>query len=294
VSDQSFPYARPRKVSGGVSARSARGPIGDSWWSRRFLDVLESFALGSRLTRGRNYARTGQVLSIEVRPGTVAAKVQGSRPTPYRVSIGFPPFSAAVWAQVEVALAERAIYSAQLLAGELPPGLEEVFGQAGAPLFPTALADLTLRCSCPDSAVPCKHLAATFYLLAEAFDADPFQILHWRGRDREALLSRLRILRAGVDDRPSTVATAATAGLGTAAAWETAGQADAPADKIDPAEHADRFWFAPVPLPARAATLDARPDLLLRQLPAPDRRLGGPALLMALDQAYQRFGAGPG
>ena len=43
-----------------------------------------------------------------------------------------------------------------------------------------------MRCSCPDSEVPCKHLAATFYLLAEAFDEDPFLILRWRGRDREA------------------------------------------------------------------------------------------------------------
>ena len=47
-----------------------------------------------------------------------------------------------------------------------------------------------MECSCPDWGVPCKHLAATFYLLAEAFDADPFQILHWRGRDRETLLAQ--------------------------------------------------------------------------------------------------------
>ncbi|MGH3924202.1 MAG: SWIM zinc finger family protein, partial [Pseudonocardiaceae bacterium] len=55
--------------------------------------------------------------------------------------------------------------------------------------------DLSLDCSCPDQAVPCKHLAATFYLLAESFDADPFAILAWRGREREDLLANLQAAR---------------------------------------------------------------------------------------------------
>ena len=63
-SDESrFDDYRPAiSVEGGLKARSSRGAIGESWWSRRFLDVLESFALGTRLTRGRNYARKGQVI----------------------------------------------------------------------------------------------------------------------------------------------------------------------------------------------------------------------------------------
>ena len=197
-------YGRPRRVSGGVRARSTRGAIGKSWWSRRFLDVLESFALGTRLTRGRSYARAGQVLAIDVAPGVVTADVQGSRPKPYRVTIGLRPFTEAVWQRIETLLAAQALYSARLLAGDLPPDLEQVFSEAGAPLFPAGVNDLNLRCNCPDFAVPCKHLAATFYLLAEAFDADPFQILHWRGRDRDALLARLRILRTGGGDGQTT------------------------------------------------------------------------------------------
>ena len=123
--------------------------------------------------------------------------MQGSRPNPYQVTIDLDPFSELMWAKVEVALAEQALFGAQLLSGEVPPGLDDVFAEAGAPLFPRALGDLRMRCSCPDHAVPCKHIAATFYLLAEAFDADPFQILRWRGRDRETLLARLRALRSG-------------------------------------------------------------------------------------------------
>jgi uncharacterized Zn finger protein len=121
-SDGGFPPpSRPRVVEGGLVARSARGDIGEHWWSRRFVEVLESFALGSRLTRGKNCARRGQVISLDVRPGVVTAKVQGSRRTPYDVHIELAAFPEVVWAKVEIALAEQAIYSAALLAGESRP-----------------------------------------------------------------------------------------------------------------------------------------------------------------------------
>ncbi|MEV0002991.1 SWIM zinc finger family protein [Micromonospora sp. NPDC050980] len=188
-------YGPPRRVEGGLRARSTRGAIGRSWWSRRFLEVLESFALGSRLTRGRAYARRGQVLRLDVAPGLVTAEVQGSRPRPYPVRIGLTAYPEKVWRRVEAELAGQAFFSARLLAGDLPAELEELFVAAGAPLFPAEVGELAQRCGCPDFAVPCKHLAATFYLLAEAFDADPFQLLHWRGRSRGDLLDRLRTLR---------------------------------------------------------------------------------------------------
>ena len=192
---QRYPPSKPREVEGGLKARTARGSIGSSWWSRRFLDVLESFAMGSRLTRGRTYARKGQVISLDVTPGEVRSSVQGSRARPYQVVIKQKPFGELVWAKAEIALSEQALPAAKLLAGEVPPELEDIFSAAGAPLFPTRAGDLDQRCSCPDWEVPCKHLAATFYLLAEAFDDDPFLILLWRGRDRDRLLGRLRELR---------------------------------------------------------------------------------------------------
>ncbi|MGW4502128.1 SWIM zinc finger family protein [Micromonospora sp. NPDC004336] len=208
-------YGRPRRVDGGLRARSTRGAIGRSWWSRRFLEVLESFALGTRLTRGRSYARAGQVVSLDVAPGTVTAVVQGSRPQPYEVSIALTPFPPELWSRVEGELAAQAFFSARLLAGDLPAELEELFAAAGAPLFPGGVAELRQRCSCPDFAVPCKHLAATFYLLAEAFDADPFQLLHWRGRGRAELLDRLRALRAdAATDAPAGPTDARRAGAG--------------------------------------------------------------------------------
>jgi uncharacterized Zn finger protein len=274
------PRSKPRQVDGGIKARSTRGAIGESWWSRRFIQVLESFAIGTRLTRGRSYARKGQVVSLDVASGVVTASVQGSRPKPYRVTIGLAPFPAKTWTKVESRLAEQALYSAQLLAGEMPPEIEQVFADAGAPLFPSAIRELKMSCSCPDSAVPCKHLAATFYLLAEAFDGDPFQILHWRGRDRSTLLNRLRFLRSG-ESAPADAA--APSPLGAAVAL-----ADLNLTPID--EAVDRYWLPPVPLPTPPATLDTEPDLLLRQLPPPGSALGGSALVDHLRSLYKRFG----
>src|SRR5436190_20878174 len=82
-----YPRSRPRRAKGGIKAQSKRGRFGQSWWAKRWIEVLESFDIGARLGRGRTYARGGQVLSIEVGKGEVQARVQGSRPKPYAVSI---------------------------------------------------------------------------------------------------------------------------------------------------------------------------------------------------------------
>ena len=190
------PSSRPRAVDGGLKARSARGAIAQTWWSRRFIEVLEGIGMGSRLQRGRSYARKGQVITLDVDPGLVTAQVQGSRVRPYKVRIGIGAFDKSEWAQVEGALAKNAWYAAALLSGEMPDDIEEVFAGLGLPLFPATPRDLSLDCSCPDDAVPCKHIAATFYLLAESFDDDPFAILAWRGRGREDLLANVQAARS--------------------------------------------------------------------------------------------------
>src|SRR5215472_7645815 len=189
------PQSRPRAVDGGLKARSARGAISKTWWSERFIEVLEGIGLGSRLQRGRNYARRGQVITLDIDAGLVSARVQGSRTQPYRVRIGITAFGKAEWAALEQALAASAWYTARLLAGEMPDDIEDVFSGAGLALFPETSRDLSLDCSCPDWEVPCKHIAAAFYLLAEAFDADPFAILAWRGREKDDLLANLQAAR---------------------------------------------------------------------------------------------------
>jgi uncharacterized Zn finger protein len=186
----------PIQVTGGIKARSAKGDIGRTWWSRRFVEVLESLGMGGRMSSGRRYARAGQVLSLTLTTSLVTATVQGSREQPYRCRIAIKAFDGGQWARIERELAGQAIYAAKLLAGEMPAGIEDVVGALGLRLFPDDSRELTMDCSCPDWEVPCKHLAAVCYLLAESFDADPFKILAWRGRGREELLDRLHELRS--------------------------------------------------------------------------------------------------
>ena len=102
------------------------------------------------------------------------------------------PLTTAQWRSVGGALAAQALFRARLLAGEMPHEIEEVFAACGTPLFPRSAHDLEMSCSCPDWGVPCKHLAAVCYVLAEKFDDDPFAMLAWRGRGREELLGALR------------------------------------------------------------------------------------------------------
>jgi uncharacterized Zn finger protein len=185
---------RPLPAVGGVALQAA-DEVGRTWWSRRFIDVLESFGLGSRLDRGREYARAGQVLEIDVEPGIALAKVQGTRFTPYRVRIRPSAFSEHQWRRAEKAIAARALTLARLLAGEMPDDIEEVLAGAKLSLLPSAYGELRASCDCPDEANPCKHTAAVYYVLAERFDADPFALFTLRGRTRGELLDALRARR---------------------------------------------------------------------------------------------------
>jgi uncharacterized Zn finger protein len=188
-----FPRSRPRQAEGGIKSRSQRGGFGESWWAKRWIQVLESFDIGARLGRGRSYARRGQVLSIAIESGVVKSTVQGSRPKPYDITIQVKTLKESEWAKVLDALREQALFAAKLLAGEMPHDIEPLFKEVGLSLFPTKLDDLTTDCSCPDWSNPCKHIAAAYYLLGEEFDRDPFLIFTLRGLNRDILMERLAL-----------------------------------------------------------------------------------------------------
>jgi uncharacterized Zn finger protein len=181
----------PRKARGGIKAQERRGAFGESWWAKRWIAVLESFHIGARLGRGRSYARSGQVLSIDIEKGKVEAKVQGSRPKPYEVEIRIKTLSSSDWQKVARSLSRQALFLAKLLGSQMPEEIEGVFKTAGLSLFPGQLKDLQTDCSCPDWSNPCKHIAAVYYLLGEEFDRDPFLIFKLRGMSREELLKLL-------------------------------------------------------------------------------------------------------
>ncbi|MFY1110670.1 MAG: SWIM zinc finger family protein [Methanosarcinaceae archaeon] len=183
--------SRPKEVKGGIKAKSKRGKFGENWWARRWIEVLESFNIGARLTRGKSYARKGQVLSIKIETGLVRAKVQGSSSTPYSVTIKIRTLTGSEWDLLAKKLAQKPIFAAKLLAGEMPEELESVFMEAGLSLFPEKIDDLDTDCSCPDWSVPCKHIAAVYYLMAEEFDRYPFLLFKLRGVDMDDFMSVL-------------------------------------------------------------------------------------------------------
>lgn len=166
------------------------------WWVQRWIDLLNSYRFKKRLERARKYAKEGNVLSIEFEGPQVLARVQGTEPEPYQVSLSIDPFTEEDWGYVVETMAQEAIYSAQLLAGEMPENIEQVFTANGLSLFPFTLSDIHSKCSCPDPKNPCKHIGAIYYQLGDRFSEDPFVLFQLRGRTKAQILDDLRHLRS--------------------------------------------------------------------------------------------------
>ena len=274
-----YEQGRPLEADGGIPARSRRGAIGETWWSQRFIELLESFGVGSRLKRGRNYARRGQVCELEVEAGIVLAEVQGSRHTPYRVRIRAKVLSEPQWRRAEKAMADQALPLAKLLAGEMPREIEDILATCKLKLFPASARELKATCTCPDWENPCKHIAAVYYILAERFDDDPFEIFAWRGRTRDELLERLRAIRArspGVAALPVRTDEPVDGGSGARPLIELI----------------DDFWGSgPEIAELRVSPLaGTAPDALLRRLgPSPVRTASGRDVADLLAPAYSKL-----
>jgi uncharacterized Zn finger protein len=201
-------WPRPLPVRGGIQAQSKHGAFGKRWWGKRWIAVLEGFGLGARLTRGRSYARRGQVTAIIVEPSGVSATVQGSREEPYSVTMRIAPLSRAQWRNVTARISQTPHFVAMLLNEEMPDDIETAFRAAGCELFPKSVRDVRTTCSCPDASNPCKHVAAVYYLIGEEFDRDPFLLFGLRGLRRDALLAALSLeASATTQEAPATQAT---------------------------------------------------------------------------------------
>ncbi|MFE9582405.1 SWIM zinc finger family protein [Nocardia sp. NPDC006044] len=186
-------YGKRRPVRGGVEARSRRGGFGRTWWGKALIDAVEQMADAGRMSRGRTYARAGQVVSYRIEPGSVTAEVQGSQPRPFTAVFTVRPLR-----EEEVELLIETIRDApgmlaEIASGALPTAL-------GPLLLPTTAADLDFTCTCPDQGWPCKHVAAVCYLLAERLDERPREILALRGLDLDTLIGGIeRDLQASTD-----------------------------------------------------------------------------------------------
>jgi uncharacterized Zn finger protein len=199
-------------------------------WSAGFLAMLESLRMPDQFRQGRRAARLGQVRNLAITSSVVTAMVADEEGELHRIRIAVRSFSQADWRRIEATLAGQAIYAAKLLAGQLPDDLDRVLASFGLSLFPESLDEVGMDCSCPGWQVPCRHLTAAFYTVAESFDTDPFGILAWRGRGREELLEGLRTRRMAPSPEPdaATGRVPASAGSSVGADFWTAGPRLAP------------------------------------------------------------------
>jgi uncharacterized Zn finger protein len=159
------PDVRPVVIEGNTLVRT--------WWGKAWNGNLGKYAdYANRIGRGRSYVRHGAVLDLQIKPGQIEALVQGSQGSPYTVTIKIKPISGSIWKQIRAACAGQLASLQELLAGRFPKGLAELFTAKGSGLFPSP-QEIDFRCSCPDYAYLCKHVAAVLYGVGTRLDEDP-------------------------------------------------------------------------------------------------------------------------
>ncbi|MEQ8975927.1 MAG: SWIM zinc finger family protein [Coleofasciculus sp. C1-SOL-03] len=234
------------------------------WWVQRWIDLLNSYRFKKRLERARKYAKEGNVLSIEFEGPQVLARVQGTEPEPYQVSLSIDPFTEEDWGYVVETMAQEAIYSAQLLAGEMPENIEKVFTANGLSLFPFTLGDIHSKCSCPDPKNPCKHIGAIYYQLGDRFSEDPFVLFQLRGRTKSQILDDLRRLRSTAGVEPKSEAKAEVESQSTPSTATSSRLEDKQEKQREPAVDSpiklEQFWQYEEPLDPSLVVITPPPD----------------------------------
>lgn len=155
--------------------------FGTTWWGEQWLNSLQHIDYSNRLPRGATYARAGAVRSIDIKDGRISARVKGSRPTPYKEIITIPQFDKSKIKRFVDLLTEHPLILASLMQRRLDPEVLKISKECGLQVFPSSWKDLGMECSCPDWAVPCKHLAAVIYKISEEIDNNPFLVFELHG-----------------------------------------------------------------------------------------------------------------
>jgi uncharacterized Zn finger protein len=170
-----------------------------TWWGKVFIEALESFTDSGRLQRGRSYANGGKVKSFEIDGNHITAKVRGSinpyfgvykEPT-YNISLEITPIAKSKWNLVVDKLSSKASTISRLLLNEVPENIDDSFAELGLHLLPHSRQDFKTKCSCPDYANPCKHIAGVYYLVAAQLDENPFLLFELRGLSKSELQAKL-------------------------------------------------------------------------------------------------------
>jgi uncharacterized Zn finger protein len=177
-----------------------------SWWGQKWIESILEYGRPFRMERGLKYAQEDRIENLTVNPGQIFAMVQGTAPTPYRVKVNFEVIPPEVWHQIIEKIGQKTRYLIQLLENKMPSDFEGIFKESGYPLFLPPNRELDATCSCPDQAVPCKHIAATVLYVARVLDFDPFILLKLRGKTKDEMLVELQGARS-CSHRPIAQAT---------------------------------------------------------------------------------------
>lgn len=175
---------------------------GRTWWGEQWLKALDRIDFSNRLPRGRSYANKGLVASIKITGNTIAAKVRGSRPNPYNITVVVPPFFDKEKKIFIEKIKNDPLVVSQLLNRQLPKELLEIAAQNNVKVFPKSWQDIKLNCSCPDWAVPCKHLAAVIYVIANEIDQNPFLVFSLHSFDLVSELSAHKLKLQELEKEP--------------------------------------------------------------------------------------------
>ena len=167
--------------------------FGKTWWGEQWLKSLAHIDFSNRLPRGATYARKGSVATLSIDENVIEAKVKGSLPRPYHVTIKIPRFSPDEVSKLVSAIAGKPVIISKLLNRELDPALLQIAAHSGLKVFPDRWRDFAMACSCPDSAVPCKHLAAVIYKVSEEIDNNPLLVFRLHGVDLQDELRKEHI-----------------------------------------------------------------------------------------------------
>lgn len=166
----------------------AKRTIASSFWGKAWCDHLESFSdFESRLPRGRTYVRNGSVIDLDIKRGRVKAIVSGSEI--YRITIDIDTVCAARWSKLRKNCAHSIDSLFDLLQGRFDQGIMERLTCPETGLFPDP-DEIHMKCSCPDWAVMCKHVAATLYGVGSRLDVAPELLFTLRAVDHLDLIKQ--------------------------------------------------------------------------------------------------------
>ena len=160
--------------------------IARTFWGIKWCSNLEAYSdLANRLPRGRSCVRHGAVLDLNIGAGTVNALVCGA--SVYKVKIGIRPLPDKDWKAILDECAGKVATMVELLQGRLSAAVMEIVTRPGSGLFPTP-KQIDFRCSCPDDASLCKHVAAALYAVGNRLDSQPELLFLLRHVDPQELI----------------------------------------------------------------------------------------------------------